>query len=257
MLKGVLWARAKKDDDSLKVATPNAICGVRGTEFLIDLSGDEMNLMVAEGAVAFVPLIKGLTPRATLVEAGRAFSFNARKMTAELEKAAKNIGDKLKQSGLGPGGKIDFSNLLDLSKQGQNIGQELEKLGNKLSEGLETGVSGLADYADQMASGMAGELFKQVLGQSMVQGVLEPLTEKSFSSSGIVVRDVSEHMDKIGKGFETGNFDTWKYFQKGKKVPEKPQAKPKGKSGEKSGNKKTGQDDSNQWVKDVLKKGGF
>jgi hypothetical protein len=32
---GVLWAHAKKEKNSLKVATPHAICGVRGTEFEI------------------------------------------------------------------------------------------------------------------------------------------------------------------------------------------------------------------------------
>ncbi|MDD5089389.1 MAG: FecR family protein [Candidatus Wallbacteria bacterium] len=48
MLRGVLWARAKKDDDSLRVATPNAICGVRGTEFLVEILGEdatEFNVM--------------------------------------------------------------------------------------------------------------------------------------------------------------------------------------------------------------------
>jgi hypothetical protein len=51
MVKGVLWARAKKDVDSLKVATPNAICGVRGTEFEISYKDSITCVEVFEGTV--------------------------------------------------------------------------------------------------------------------------------------------------------------------------------------------------------------
>jgi hypothetical protein len=51
MVKGVLWARAKKDDDSLKVATPNAICGVRGTEFEVSYKEGITCVEVFEGTV--------------------------------------------------------------------------------------------------------------------------------------------------------------------------------------------------------------
>jgi hypothetical protein len=51
MVKGVLWARAKKDVDSLKVATPNAICGVRGTEFEVSYKDGATCVNVIEGKV--------------------------------------------------------------------------------------------------------------------------------------------------------------------------------------------------------------
>ena len=51
MVKGVLWARAKKDVDSLKVATPNAICGVRGTEFEVSYKNSITCVEVFEGTV--------------------------------------------------------------------------------------------------------------------------------------------------------------------------------------------------------------
>ena len=51
MVRGFLWARAKKDENSLKVATPNAICGVRGTEFEISYAGNVTMVKVIEGSV--------------------------------------------------------------------------------------------------------------------------------------------------------------------------------------------------------------
>jgi hypothetical protein len=51
MVKGFLWARAKKDEDSLKVATPNAICGVRGTEFEVAFKDNITCVSVIEGTV--------------------------------------------------------------------------------------------------------------------------------------------------------------------------------------------------------------
>jgi hypothetical protein len=51
MVKGFLWARAKKDENSLKVATPNAICGVRGTEFEVAYKDDITCVTVMEGTV--------------------------------------------------------------------------------------------------------------------------------------------------------------------------------------------------------------
>lgn len=54
LVTGVLWAKARKGDDSLKVATPNAICGVRGTAFRVTvLAGAEPMtcVEVEEGAV--------------------------------------------------------------------------------------------------------------------------------------------------------------------------------------------------------------
>jgi hypothetical protein len=51
MVKGFLWARAKKDRDSLKVATPNAICGVRGTEFEVAFKDNITCVTVMEGTV--------------------------------------------------------------------------------------------------------------------------------------------------------------------------------------------------------------
>ncbi len=37
MVKGFLWARAKRQKDSLKIATPMGGCGARGTEFTVEL----------------------------------------------------------------------------------------------------------------------------------------------------------------------------------------------------------------------------
>ncbi|MEJ2066474.1 MAG: FecR family protein [Deltaproteobacteria bacterium] len=51
MVTGFLWARAKKDENSLKVATPNAICGVRGTEFEVDFKDNITCVTVMEGTV--------------------------------------------------------------------------------------------------------------------------------------------------------------------------------------------------------------
>ena len=51
LVKGFLWARAKKDRDSLKIATPNAICGVRGTEFEVSYTGNVTMVKVTEGTV--------------------------------------------------------------------------------------------------------------------------------------------------------------------------------------------------------------
>jgi hypothetical protein len=55
MLKGFLWARARKDKNSLKIATPNAICGVRGTSYKIshDQATTTTVVEVEEGVVAF------------------------------------------------------------------------------------------------------------------------------------------------------------------------------------------------------------
>jgi hypothetical protein len=55
MVHGFLWARAKKEENSLKVATPNAICGVRGTNFKISHDPVTTTTMVEveEGVVAF------------------------------------------------------------------------------------------------------------------------------------------------------------------------------------------------------------
>jgi len=41
MIRGVLWARARKADDSLKVSVPNAVCGVRGTDFEVEVTADD------------------------------------------------------------------------------------------------------------------------------------------------------------------------------------------------------------------------
>ncbi|MCM8779757.1 MAG: FecR family protein [Candidatus Omnitrophica bacterium] len=51
MMKGVLWARARKDRDSLKVAVPNAVCGVRGTEFEVSYLNNVACVKVIEGKV--------------------------------------------------------------------------------------------------------------------------------------------------------------------------------------------------------------
>jgi hypothetical protein len=51
MVKGFLWARAKKEENSLKVATPNAICGVRGTEFEVAFKDNITCVTVMEGTV--------------------------------------------------------------------------------------------------------------------------------------------------------------------------------------------------------------
>jgi hypothetical protein len=51
MVKGVLWAHAKIDENSLKVATPNAICGVRGTEFEVSYKNSITCVEVFEGTV--------------------------------------------------------------------------------------------------------------------------------------------------------------------------------------------------------------
>ena len=51
MIKGFLWARAKKDRNCLKIATPNAICGVRGTEFEVAFKDNITCVTVMDGTV--------------------------------------------------------------------------------------------------------------------------------------------------------------------------------------------------------------
>jgi hypothetical protein len=55
MVHGFLFARARKEKDSLKVATPNAICGVRGTSYKIshDPATATTIVEVEDGVVAF------------------------------------------------------------------------------------------------------------------------------------------------------------------------------------------------------------
>jgi len=89
---GVLWAHAKKEKNSLKVATPQAICGVRGTEFIVQAGRDFMRLIVTQGAVAFVPTVKGIAPKAKLVQKGQQIFFKpsvAKKQAEELKKKEK------------------------------------------------------------------------------------------------------------------------------------------------------------------------
>ncbi|MDD5090488.1 MAG: FecR family protein [Candidatus Wallbacteria bacterium] len=101
MLKGVLWARAKEDNDSLKVATPNAICGVRGTEFMLEVTRDSMILTVSSGAVAFVPLVMGVTPKAQLVQKGQQIHFKpevAKQKAAEAKKQEEKKKEEAKET---------------------------------------------------------------------------------------------------------------------------------------------------------------
>ncbi len=55
LVHGFLWAHAKKEENSLKVATPNAICGVRGTKYEIrhDQATTTTVVEVQEGIVSF------------------------------------------------------------------------------------------------------------------------------------------------------------------------------------------------------------
>jgi len=55
MVHGFLFARARKEKDSLKVATPNAICGVRGTTYTIrhDQATATTVVEVQDGIVSF------------------------------------------------------------------------------------------------------------------------------------------------------------------------------------------------------------
>jgi hypothetical protein len=91
LAKGVLWAHAKKEENSLKVATPSAICGVRGTEFIVEAGRDFMRLIVTKGAVAFVPMVKGIAPKAQLVKSGHQIFFkpSVAKKKAAVKKKAK------------------------------------------------------------------------------------------------------------------------------------------------------------------------
>ena len=55
MLHGFLFVYARKEEDSLRVATPNAICGVRGTKYKIrhDQATNTSIVEVEDGVVAF------------------------------------------------------------------------------------------------------------------------------------------------------------------------------------------------------------
>jgi len=55
MIQGVLWANAKKRDDSLSVATPSAICGLRGTEFEIQVDDQQSCFYCVTGELLVKP----------------------------------------------------------------------------------------------------------------------------------------------------------------------------------------------------------
>lgn len=58
---GVLFARARKERNSLKVAVPNAICGVRGTEFEVSYINDVSCVKALKHSVWFSDLNKRKT----------------------------------------------------------------------------------------------------------------------------------------------------------------------------------------------------
>lgn len=100
MVKGVLWAKARKENDSLKVATPNAICGVRGTEFTVQVKKEDRAAEVEswahcyEGSVLMTP-----TKRPSGSRPGqRDDLFAARLLTA----------DKVPMAAVGPQGFLDI-----------------------------------------------------------------------------------------------------------------------------------------------------
>ncbi|MDD2715160.1 MAG: FecR family protein [Candidatus Wallbacteria bacterium] len=52
IITGILWAKAKKTEDSLTINTPNSVCGVRGTEFTVDaMDEDATEINVLDGEV--------------------------------------------------------------------------------------------------------------------------------------------------------------------------------------------------------------
>lgn len=61
VMQGALFARAKKEENSLNVGTPNAICGVRGTEFEVNVIGDQTCVEVYEGMVWLRDLATNIT----------------------------------------------------------------------------------------------------------------------------------------------------------------------------------------------------
>jgi len=70
---GVLWAHAKKAEHSLTVATPTAICGVRGTKFTVEALEDEnTEVNVLDGVVAVNNSSPALSKIITMIKAGQA-----------------------------------------------------------------------------------------------------------------------------------------------------------------------------------------
>ena len=70
MMKGVLWANARRDNDSLKVATPSAICGLRGTEFEIVVDDQQSCFHCITGELLVKPTTRARDVTELVVKAG-------------------------------------------------------------------------------------------------------------------------------------------------------------------------------------------
>lgn len=188
MLKGLLWVKARKRKDSLRVMTPNAICGVRGTEFIMEVDHEVVRLSVGEGQVAFVPVVKGMVPKAFLLEAGDEISFEPLKMFQTIEdqaeESAKRIEKRLLQSGeemeskLEKWGKEKWSQLLEFGNKAEDV---LENEGRKLSQK----VIGWAGNAEARMLNMVPETMDQAIRVSLQEDIYTSWKEYDFTDAGI------------------------------------------------------------------------
>ncbi|MDD2717267.1 MAG: FecR family protein [Candidatus Wallbacteria bacterium] len=144
MLAGTLWARAKQGNDSLKIATPNAICGVRGTEFILEATANSTRLTVCQGEVAFVPLTDGFQTQAISVKTGKRLTYIPKPgkpgtvETMLLEKPLKSYYDALKKAEMNSGDKtIGEKSSIKI----QDFSGEMEKIEKQFQDGFKDHLS--------------------------------------------------------------------------------------------------------------------
>lgn len=233
LVKGFLWAKAKKDKNSLKIATPNAICGVRGTEFAVSEDNEQLKVMVSEGSVAFVPMFKGVPQKATLLGPGDALILDLAELLQELSEGLQEATGSL-LDGLGnldsKDGKLDINNLQDMGSfiqifgnNANDFGKKAEENGNRFSQKMEANAEKLAGqlqkkfltFAEHLVeniSDTSSGLFKDVLQKSLSEnGQVESFSSNSYGVSGFKkmkmkgsAQEITENV--LDEGF---NFDSF------------------------------------------------
>ncbi|MDD5089339.1 MAG: FecR family protein [Candidatus Wallbacteria bacterium] len=199
MLKGILWARARKDDDSLRISTSHAICGVRGTEFIVAVESDSVcRLKVAEGEVAFVPVVEGMVPKALMVRAGQQIRLDVMKLAGAVEEQMEGAANKAADGLLRMGSDAE-EQLLDV---GQKVEEKLMEWGEKAEANLvrigrkigDKAMS-MAEKAENRARTIMPSVLDEALAASLDEGLYDTWHTCDFSSAGITFSAVSALQD--------------------------------------------------------------
>ncbi|MDD2717362.1 MAG: FecR family protein [Candidatus Wallbacteria bacterium] len=198
MIKGTLWAKAKKEDDSLKVATPNAICGVRGTEFIIEVTRDLMRLTVTNGSVAFVPLLTGVTPKPQLVQAGQQMSFVPSIALKAAEAEKKKMEEKKgEQKGEGESKKVNENAKFD--QKGNVIGNAVETFQDAVKQMEEatpaTGDTGTGNTGIQESENIKNTGIKSTTTAAA-----------SLENTGLEIQQLTQTVQQVAQEFTSSDF---------------------------------------------------